>query len=174
MFSVDLKDMLVADGVGTFAASTGWSIFVGREPEVRAGVVPETTITIYDTGGFDPNPGLRIDHPTAQIRLRGAVGGLVALRNKATEIRIAMLGRPASIVNLTRYDGIYLMGDVALIGFDEENRPLMTINLRAYAEPGDIDYRQPFGEGEVLPPGELPSAGMIGRDVDIIVDGETY
>ena len=69
--SIDIKDRLVAAGVGTFAntASTTWGIFVGEEQEKL-----KRTITLFDTGGFQPDLTLNttraMEHPTYQIRVR--------------------------------------------------------------------------------------------------------
>lgn len=70
--SEDVKDRLVAGGLGVFASQTDgtFGIFIGHEP-----TTPDTTITIYDTGA--PFPGYYLDraHPptdfsTFQIRVR--------------------------------------------------------------------------------------------------------
>jgi len=47
--TIDLKDVLEANSVGVFGASSGWGIYIGFEPES-----PDTTITLYDTGGNNP------------------------------------------------------------------------------------------------------------------------
>ncbi len=53
--SIDIKDILVAEGIGTFGNTTAWSISVNTEPKYKevSGVVvsPNDSITIYDTGG---------------------------------------------------------------------------------------------------------------------------
>ena len=41
--SVDIKNKLEAAGVGTFAATTGWAIYIGKEPEL-----PNDVIVIFD------------------------------------------------------------------------------------------------------------------------------
>lgn len=67
----DIKDRLVSGGFGVFADTTGnvFGIFISNEPEQ-----PDTSITLYDTGG--PPPGFFIDKKkpvftdTFQVRVR--------------------------------------------------------------------------------------------------------
>ena len=67
----DMKDILVADGIGTYPPSTGWGIDIGIEP-----VKPKTCITLYDTGGRSPsyafdNSVKPLRYDSFQVRVRG-------------------------------------------------------------------------------------------------------
>lgn len=134
--SMDIKDMLVAASIGTFAAKNGWAIYIGEEPPE-----PDTCITIYDTGGFDPNPAFLLDFPTIQIRVRGSESGFVEAFNKMQSIKDELLGRDVEVWNTTRYDGIWMVSDIVYLGTDERNRPLFVTNWRIAREPDSGKYR---------------------------------
>lgn len=133
--SIDVKDVLVSAGVGVFAAVTGWSINIGTEP-----VSPDTAITVYDTGGADPDPKWLLEFPTFQVRIRGSEGGYVLAYTKAKEIKDALLGFPTQVVNNTVYAGIWAVSDITHIGADQE-RPIFVINFRTAREPDSGTYR---------------------------------
>lgn len=125
--SIDIKDYLVSAGIGSFAATDGWAIYVSREP-----VSPDTCITLYDTGGFEPHYGGYAENPTVQIRVRGAPNGYPAAYNKINEIKKLLLSG-SFVVNNTKYLA-WLAGDIVLIGYDESSRPIFTLNLRLTRE----------------------------------------
>lgn len=67
----DIKDLLHDAGVGVFAASAGWGIFIDHEP-----AEPQTCITIYGTGGSAPSRAMlasveSLHSPSFQVRVRG-------------------------------------------------------------------------------------------------------
>lgn len=126
-----IKDILVSAGIGIFAAPTGWSIAISKEP-----ATPDTAITIYNTGGFDPFPHLLLDFPTVQIRVRGAKSGYVASFAKIQAIKDKLLGIPSFTDGAgNRWDSITGQGDIVSIGYDETDRPLHTLNLKLIVEP---------------------------------------
>ena len=125
-----IKDLLVAAGVGVFAATTGWSIQVGKEP-----TKPDTVVTVYNTGGLAPNPKWLLDDPTVQVSIRGAKNGRVASRAKAQEVKDALLGLPSQDLNGDRWVSVTGIGDITDIGFDESNRPMHTVNFKLIIEP---------------------------------------
>lgn len=125
-FSVDLRDLMVAAGIGVFAATSGWAIGIGKElPN------PDTFVTIYDTGGPAPMPHLTEEYPTAQIRVRGAVGGYEAAYQKARDARAQVKGQGPLLIGGTHYAGFWVVSEPGLIGYDDSNRPLFTFNVRA-------------------------------------------
>jgi len=136
--SEDLKNVLVAAGIGTFGATSGWGIFIGKEPDK-----PNTAITLYDTGGYEPNPKWLQDNPTVQVRVRGT--NYKTTLQKAKDARDALLGIgpndfPASVT--TTYVGIWVSSDVGYIGSDDKNRFIFTFNLRITIEPASGAYRE--------------------------------
>lgn len=127
--SIDMKDILVADGVGVFGGGGTWSIYIGLEPPD-----PDQVITLYDTGGNDPNPRLLIDFQTFQVRVRGLPGEYQETYVKMQDARDSLLALPSQTINTTLYDGVWQTGDVAFIG-QGESRPIFTANFRVIREP---------------------------------------
>ena len=89
-----VKDLLVSAGVGTFAASTGWGIYVNEMP-----TSPDTVIAVMDTPGGTPNPKYALDFPSVQCLVRGSPNGGQALQTKAIEIKDALLGITSQDLN---------------------------------------------------------------------------
>lgn len=123
--SAILKDFLVTEGIGVFGAATGWSIHVGVEPEE-----PDTTITLYDTPGEEPNPKWLVDYPHWQIRVRGAPNSYLGGYNKAAEVKAAMLGLPSQELGGIIFAGIYVITDIFLLMNDKKGRPIFVTNWR--------------------------------------------
>lgn len=134
--AIDFKDMLVSAGIGTFAASSGWAIYVGQQPDS-----PDTCITVYDAPGESPDPRNNIDYPAPMVRVRGAVGDYVNGYNKAEYIKKALLGKAAATVNGNRYTGIWMRGGINHLGFDDKNRPEFTLNFLVAMEPASPGNR---------------------------------
>lgn len=68
--SEDMKDLLVAAGIGTFASTSAWGIYTNEEPKT-----PNQCITIYDVPG--PRPDYYMNsakkpllNPMFQVRVR--------------------------------------------------------------------------------------------------------
>lgn len=130
-FSVDVKDLLVAAGVGVFypnAADGQWHIAIGWEPPS-----PDKVITLYDTGGFDPEyilDGTTYRQPTLQARIRSNEGGYLDAYAKAEEA-VAVLDRSdPQTLNGAQYSGIWTLGDITRLELDDNNRPLFVVNFR--------------------------------------------
>jgi len=136
--TIDLKDILEANGVGTFGATNGWGIYIGFEPET-----PDTTITLYDTGGGSPLPNLLLDFPTIQTRIRGSVGDYEATYQKALEVRDVLLGLPSQTINGTLYDGVWANSDIIYLTRTKD-RPVFVINWRIAREPATGNNRNPL------------------------------
>lgn len=128
--TVGIKDLLVAAGNGVHNASSGWSIHIGREP-----TKPHSTITIYDSGGETPNPAWLLDFPSVQVRVRGDPGGYVAAQQKMTDCKNTLLGLPSQDLNGDRWVSVRQIGGINLIGYDESNRPMFTMNISLIIEP---------------------------------------
>jgi hypothetical protein len=126
--SEDIKDKLVAAGLGTFAATTGWSIAVGVEPES-----PDTTITIYDAGG--PGGDKFLDetvhsyrHPAFQVRVRAPT--YTAASAKIEAIVDALEALAAWTAGGAGYGGVWLSSDVLSLGQDDHRRTRLVANFR--------------------------------------------
>lgn len=127
--SEDIKDILVSSsvGVGAYAATSGWSIHIGGLPD---GVnVPDTCISITDTGGGMPEPNYTYQRPTAQVLVRGAVGDYKTAYSKTEEIRDALHALVNESWNATRYVQILCMSDIMFVARDDKKRPLFSVNF---------------------------------------------
>lgn len=130
------KDLLVADGVAQHAVLTGWNISLGRFPDV-----PDTTILINQTGGASPFPHLLLNFPSVQVIVRGSKGGYIDARNKVEEVVDSLLGIPAQEIGNDWWQGIIQLGEVGMIGYDENHRPLFAANFGVIIEPAAGKYR---------------------------------
>lgn len=137
--SVDIKDKLVSLGVGTFAATSGWGIYIGSEPDGPD--VQDTVITLYDSSGGEPNPAWLLDEPHVQVRVRGSRADYTGAYDKAYEVLDALLGLPAETLGGTVYTGIWALNDPFLLGYDDSRRPVFTVNFRIVREPTAGDHR---------------------------------
>lgn len=126
----DIKDLLVASSLGTFAATSGWGIFLNVEPNT-----PDTTITLYDTGG--PPPGgyaNRSIHPTLYssflVRVRG--NGYTAAHAKLQAIvRNLKEQAPFNTSGLVHYAGILRTSDILFLERDDQKRFVWVCNFQA-------------------------------------------
>lgn len=133
--SVDIRDILSTNGVGTIGADSGWSIAVSREP-----LEPDTTITIFDRGSFlEPDPKWLLEYPLFQVRVRGSENNYLSATTKAQEIKDVLLGLQPQLRNGTDYRGIWQLSDIIPLGYDDQNRPLLSINFRSAREPSSTD-----------------------------------
>jgi hypothetical protein len=128
--STGVKDLLVAASIGTFNATTGWSIHIAKEP-----AEPHTCITVFDSGGLPPNPKWLLDYPSVQVRVRGAPGAYQAAYTKCVAIKNALLGLNSQDINGDRWVSVTMAGDINTLGFDESNRPMFSLNFRLILEP---------------------------------------
>jgi len=135
--AVDIKDILVAAGVGAFASTTGWALAVSREPDE-----PNQVITVYDVGGTDPDPKFLLDFPSVQVRIRGNPADYVNTYARAQLVKDTLLGLQRQTVNATIYVGIWQTGDIQNLGFDDSNRPILVTNWRIAREPASGANRQ--------------------------------
>ena len=124
------KDVLVIAGVGTFAATSGWSITVGNLP-----VSPNTAIAVEQTGGFPSNPKYLLDYPNIQVLVRGAPNGYVEAKAKILAVKDALLGLPTQVVNGDKWVMVKALGDIASLGYDTNNCPIFSMNFTLIVEP---------------------------------------
>jgi hypothetical protein len=129
--SEDIKDMLIDStlAVGEFAATTGWSIYISQMPDDDR--TPDTCIAVLDSGGSapDPDPEKDIGNPTVQILIRGSRMGYQAAWDKARAIFAGLHGRANETWNDSRYIQIFASSDIISLGYDERQRPLLSLNF---------------------------------------------
>lgn len=122
--------LLETAGVGTRAATSGWSIGVGRRLQS-----PDTMIVVFDTPGENPNPKWLLDHPHFQVVIRGAKDAYGAAWAKAKDVKDVVLGMEPQTVNGDLWDGIIGQGDIFFLEYDDNNRPVFAANYKIFLEP---------------------------------------
>ena len=121
----DLANILQTGDFGTLWATSGWSIHVGQEPSS-----PNTTITLYDTGGSQPHYSEEWEAPSVQGRVRGDTGaGYPVAMAKAQAIKRHFI-YTGSVERSGVFYLVWVDGDVAWLKNDENNRPIFVFNLR--------------------------------------------
>lgn len=121
--SVDVKDMLVASGLGLVFSK---NLFVGKEP-----VSPPDCVTIYDTPSMQPD--LTLDktetyyRSSVQVRVRNTkyLDGMELSRY----IMDALHGRAHETWGDSLYTVIRAMGEPAAMAWDDNNRIIFIINF---------------------------------------------
>lgn len=138
--AVKVKDLLVAAGVGTLAATSGWAIHVGGMPDKNG--VPHTAISVQETGGEAANPRFLFEFPHVQVMVRGAEGDYTAASDKCRDVMDALLGYPGDTdTDGDRWTSITAIGGKNYLGRDQSNRPLFSLNFRIILEPDSGTYR---------------------------------
>jgi len=116
----DINQNQSSVGIGTFATD----LFISKEPDS-----PDACVTIFDTGGQDPEAHHTYDYPTVQVKIRGDKQGYAAAFAKAQEVKEALHGLTNETWNSTRYIQIMCEGDIIFVGYDGKQRPELTINF---------------------------------------------
>jgi len=121
--SFDIAAMIVDSSEGTL----GTNLFVANLPDT-----PNLCTCIYDTGGFEIINPEHLSHelPTVQVIVRGLPSAYTTIWNKAKNVRNAILGYSNTVVNSTKYIGIFVLSDITFIKRDKRRRPLFSFNLR--------------------------------------------
>lgn len=117
--------------------STGWPLKIGHIPSS-----PDQVVVFTDTGGMNPNPAWRLDYPTFQALVRGAKGEYGVAYDKARAVRDALLGIDSVTIGSDRWVSITCLGDIGMAGYDENERPMLSVNFRAIIEPADGANRE--------------------------------
>lgn len=126
--------LLSASVVG---GSTGWTLKIGKQV-----AEPDKTITFYDTGGQSPNPRWAVDFVMVQAMIRGEPNAYGPAWAKAREVRDALLGRDSSTEGTDRWVSITCPGDVGFVGYDDAQRPMLSVNFRIIIEPSAVGNRE--------------------------------
>jgi hypothetical protein len=118
----DTAGYLAAQGVtGAVGGSSGWPVYVGREP-----LTPVDVVTCYDTGG-PVGPLIDLRRPSVQVRVRSANydDGWQKI-NEAYEALVLPTSVSGSDVVIL---GWMAISDVAFIGRDDKDRAIFTVNF---------------------------------------------
>jgi len=116
--SADIGSILADEGVAT----PGVNLFAGPEQESD-----QVTVSITETGG-DANPKWLRDDTTIQTRIRGLRNDYQSALSKAQEVKDTLLGVYPLEIGGTHYVRFIIQSDIAYVGQDENQRPLLTIN----------------------------------------------
>ncbi len=127
--SKDMKDILA--GNSALALTVDTDLFYAEMPDT-----PDACVCIYDTPGFPADPHQTYERPTVQVRIRGAKGGYDAAQLQGQAIRDLLNGLNEETWNSARYIGIWATGDVGFVYFDDNRRPVFTVNFRIHRTNG--------------------------------------
>lgn len=122
--SVDVKDLLESAGLGMFGATSGWAIYIGTEPDQ-----PDTTVTIYDITGAEPDYAAGVYYPAIQVRVRGAPYKYLEAYEQAVRIRDLLLTVNRTVIGNSVYS-VWIEGDLAHLDTDESQRPIFVATYR--------------------------------------------
>lgn len=128
--TINIKDLLVTNSVGTFASQVGWGIYIGKEPDK-----PDSVITLYDSGGENADPKWLLDFPHVQVRVRGSKGDYSGAYTKIKQCKDVLLGCPSLDLNGDRLVSFTSLGEINFLSYDQNERPLFTYNLRLIVQP---------------------------------------
>lgn len=138
MLTLLKADNIATDGVVT---NTNWKAFIGIYQSE-----PHNCVTLRDTGGLESNPRYLLDEKTVQIIIRGKVNGYAEAYAKARQVKDCLLRIDPQNVGDDRWNSIIILSDIAFIGNDNNDRPMLTLNLRVIIEPATnvITHRVPL------------------------------
>ena len=108
--------------------------FVGDMPDE-----PNFNVCLYDYGGDPQNDFLALDNYKVQIRSRGSyTQGYQILDNIRKEVQSI----PEVLLNDgSRIVGIWILTPVTMIGRDERDRSLFSLNLKIVISPSNPGFR---------------------------------
>jgi hypothetical protein len=128
--AVDIKDILVAAGVATFAGTSesSWALYVDNEPET-----PSNVVTVYDDDGVPPTETIDptdepIEQPIVQIRVRGV--DYETAYTKIQECLTACKKLPFEL-NGSGYGSLARIDEVQSLGTDLKNRHRLVVSIMA-------------------------------------------
>lgn len=120
----ELALKLDAEYIGVFGGSSGWVISVGTEPDS-----PGTAITLYDTGGLDPDTDeMDLLRPFVQVRVRSS--SYSDAYAKQREIQAALIAIQSEVIEDHVYSFVVVESDILSLGRDDNDRSLFTCNYR--------------------------------------------
>lgn len=117
--------------------STGWTLKVGKTIPT-----PNKVVSMYDSGGQEPNPRWAVDKPSIQAVIRGDVDDYGPTWLKARQVRDALLGLDSVTIGTDRWVSVTCMGDIGFIGYDDKDRPSFSVNFRLIIEPAVTGNRE--------------------------------
>ena len=128
----DIKDKLVAAGIGTFASVTSgvWGIHVSHEPADG-----DTVITVFDAPTALTKTYTGTNHFAGagfQLRARGTA--YLATWTKLEEAMAALDRIGTFEVGTVHYTNIFIEGGITSLGRDDNDRVILVVNGRAFRQ----------------------------------------
>ena len=125
--SEDVKDILESSVAAT-GLTFGTDLFISSLPDS-----PDHCVGIYDTGGIEPEHNYTYFRPTFQITVRGKKqSGYREAWKMAETVRNVLMAIHNETWNSTVYVGIWAQTDILFVGYDDNKRPLLTVNFRIH------------------------------------------
>ena len=123
--SEDIKDILESDS--SLALIFGTDLFIGPAPNK-----PNTLISVLDSPGEPSETGYTYERPHVQVFVRSGPDNYRSGHVQAQAIADVLHGMNEQMVNGSRYLGIWLVGDVNVLGEDRLSRSMFTVNFRLH------------------------------------------
>lgn len=132
MFLNEIKDRLVAQGVGVY----GSTIILGSKGTIPQGDGPY--LSLIETGGTGPTrvhnqAGASTQRPTAQVLVRAKKYDVARAMSKAAYL--ALDGVFNTVITGVLYHSIVARQEPADIGLDSQGRPMISFNIEAEKAP---------------------------------------
>ena len=130
--SYDIMTILVGDGIGIFAGTSGWSIYIGDMPEK-----PDTVVVIRDVGG-EPLEGISVcPHTIENVNIEVYVRDLTynAAYVKINEVQ-ETLNKLQTTIGQVQYTRILRTDVPRFFGYDETRRSIWRQNYRIMRQIG--------------------------------------
>lgn len=130
--SVDIKDILVAAGIGVFAStsSSEYGIYIGQGAEK-----PDNLIAIFDLSGTTIEPISKDQAPdqigTHRVQIKVRANSYVDAYDKIIEIEQELERKTRVTVGNIFYNVIYRLDQPTFDGYDEQNRAIWRQNWAA-------------------------------------------
>lgn len=109
----------------------GWVVTTGSMPNK-----PDKCITVYDSGGRDPEARLSINYPSIQVVVRASEKEYAAAWDQCDKLKGWIHG--INEVNAAAYPDLrscLMTGEITDLGRDENNRPSFSMNFRLITMP---------------------------------------
>jgi hypothetical protein len=119
--AVDIKDMIVAAGLGVFATN----LFIASMPQD-----PDLCIAVYDIAGLSAELNYEWQFPAVQVQVRGARTGIYTDAYNEINAIAALLHGKQETRGGVNYKLIQQEGDISHVSTDEYRRPLLTTRFQ--------------------------------------------
>jgi hypothetical protein len=122
--AMDIQTYLNAQNLGI----SGEDLFCGFMPDK-----PDTAICLYDTGGHEQNSKIAIDECSVQVKTRSY--SMQTAFDKIEAIKLELQSKGNTTINSKDYFGFWVQTPPYMIGKDESDRFMYTMNLRIKLTP---------------------------------------